>query len=235
VCVFIRYPSWASRATLRAHTRMQASAFDESAFFGDRRVRGASAADRPPRPDRAGHTRHDTRLRLLVTRAGYKCQDNPADQWLRLETAAQQRPLQVLVAGRLRAGTGDDPDKIAANVHAMEVVALDVLRRGHLPIVGEWISFPLMARAGSTRIGDAVYDELQHPIGERIVECSDVCLRIGGPSSGADRMVAARRRGRLVITAVDQLPLRHPGGVCSISWRREITHHRYAGMMRKAR
>jgi len=131
-------------------------------------------------------------------------------QWLRLETAAQQRPLQVLVAGPLRGGTGDDPDRIAANVAAMEVVALDVLRRGHLPIVGEWISFPLMARAGSTRIGDAVYDELQHPIGERIVECSDVCLRIGGPSSGADRMVAhAQRRGRLVITAVDQLPLRH--------------------------
>ena len=83
------------------------------------------------------------------------------------------RPLQVLVAGPLRGGTGDDPEKIAANVRAMEVVALEVLRRGHLPIVGEWISFPLMARAGSTRIGDAVYDELQHPIGERIVECSD--------------------------------------------------------------
>jgi hypothetical protein len=121
------------------------------------------------------------------------------------------RPLQVLVAGPLRGGTGDDPEKIAANVRAMEVVALEVLRRGHLPIVGEWISFPLMARAGSTRIGDAVYDELQHPIGERIVECSDVCLRIGGPSSGADRMVEhARRHGRLVIAAVEELPVRTP-------------------------
>ena len=138
--------------------------------------------------------------------------DTPADSTpaiRNLEAAAQQRPLQVLVAGPLRGGTGDDPDKIAANVHAMEVVALDVLRRGHLPIVGEWLSFPLMARAGSTAIGDAVYDELQHSIGERIVECSDVCLRIGGPSSGADRMVAhAQRCGCLVITAVDQLPPR---------------------------
>jgi hypothetical protein len=123
------------------------------------------------------------------------------------------RPLQVLVAGPLRGGTGDDPEKIAANVRAMEVVALEVLRRGHLPIVGEWISFPLMARAGSTRIGDAVYDELQHPIGERIVECSDVCLRIGGPSSGADRMVEhARRHGLSVIAAVDELPVRTPAG-----------------------
>jgi ADP-ribose pyrophosphatase len=130
-------------------------------------------------------------------------------QWLRLEAVAGDRPLQVLIAGPVRGGTGDDPDKIAANVHAMEVVAVDVLRRGHLPIVGEWISFPLMARAGSTRIGDQVYDELQHPIGERIVECSDVCLRVGGPSTGADRMVAhARRFGRLVLTAVDQLPSR---------------------------
>jgi ADP-ribose pyrophosphatase len=130
-------------------------------------------------------------------------------QWMRLQATAGDRPLQVLIAGPVRGGTNDEPDKIAANVHAMEVVALDVLQRGHLPIVGEWISFPLMARAGSTRIGDDVYDQLQHPIGERIVECSDVCLRIGGASAGSDRMVAlARRLGRLVLTAADQLPVR---------------------------
>jgi hypothetical protein len=66
-----------------------------------------------------------------------------------------------------------------------------------------------MARAGSTRVGDEVYDRLQHPIGERVVACSDVCLRVGGPSTGADRMVShARRLGRLVLTAADQLPAR---------------------------
>jgi ADP-ribose pyrophosphatase len=130
-------------------------------------------------------------------------------QWMRLQRLAGDRPLQVLIAGPVRGGTGDDPEKIAANVAAMEVVALDVLRRGHLPIVGEWISFPLMARAGSTRVGDEVYDQLQHPIGERIVACSDVCLRVGGPSTGADQMVAhARGLGRLVLTAADQLPAR---------------------------
>jgi len=134
-------------------------------------------------------------------------------QWLRLQAASADRPLQVLIAGPVRGGTGDDPDKIAANIHAMEAVALDVLRRGHLPIVGEWISFPLIARAGSTRIGDEVYDQLQHPIGERIAACSDVCLRVGGPSAGADHMVAiARRCHRLVLGSADQLPPRPEPG-----------------------
>jgi hypothetical protein len=101
--------------------------------------------------------------------------------------------LMILVAGPVRGGTNDDEQLIAANIDAMTHTALTLYRSGHLPIVGEWLSVPLIELAGSTRIGDAIYDEIQHPIAERLLERCDGCLRIGGPSTGADHMVATTR------------------------------------------
>src|SRR5215207_9576717 len=97
--------------------------------------------------------------------------------------------LMILVAGPYRSGTDDDPDRIAANVAAMTEAALAVFRRGHLPVMGEWFALPLIEAAGSSGIGDAVFDEIFHPIAERVLARCDGCLRIGGGSAGADRMV----------------------------------------------
>src|SRR5436305_976078 len=97
--------------------------------------------------------------------------------------------LLILVAGPYRSGTGDDPAKLAENVRAMESFALPIFRAGHVPIVGEWLALPLVALAGSERIGDAAFTEIFHPIAERLVERCDAILRIGGPSQGADLMV----------------------------------------------
>src|SRR6476661_8756506 len=76
------------------------------------------------------------------------------------ETVDMRRPLHILVAGPYRSGTGDDPAKIEANVDAMMDVALKLFRAGHLPVLGEWYALPLIAYAGSRRIGDAVFDEI---------------------------------------------------------------------------
>ena len=102
-------------------------------------------------------------------------------------------PLHILVAGPYRSGTGDDPAKIQANVDAMMDVALRLFRAGHLPVLGEWYALPLIEFAGSERIGDAVFDEIFHPIARRLVSKCDGVLRIGGPSGGADDMVATAR------------------------------------------
>jgi hypothetical protein len=115
--------------------------------------------------------------------------------------------LMILVAGPVRGGTGDDPELIERNVEAMTRVALDLYRRGHLPVVGEWLSLPLIAAAGSRRVGDEIYDEIQHPLAEAILRRCDGCLRIGGPSSGADLMVdSARALGKLVWRSVEEIP-----------------------------
>jgi len=116
-------------------------------------------------------------------------------------------PLFTLVAGPFRSGTGDDPAKIAANLEVMNRAALDVFRAGHMPITGEALALPLIELAGSERVGDAVFDEIFHPIARRLVERCDAVLRVGGPSAGADEMVEiARAHGKTVVTSVAQLP-----------------------------
>jgi len=107
--------------------------------------------------------------------------------------ANRPAPLMILVAGPYRSATNDDPELIAANVRAMTDMALRLFRAGHLPVLGEWFALPLIEHAGSRRIGDPIFDEIFHPISRRLVSKCDACLRIGGPSKGADEMVALAR------------------------------------------
>ena len=116
-------------------------------------------------------------------------------------------PLMILIAGPYRSGTGDDPGRMAANVAAMEHFALPIFRAGHIPVVGEWLALPLVACAGSQRVGDAAFDEIFHPIAERPLSKCDAVLRVGGASAGADQMVAvARERGLMVYHALEEIP-----------------------------
>ena len=113
----------------------------------------------------------------------------------------------ILVAGPYRSGTGDDPAKLADNVRAMEAFALPLFRAGHIPIIGEWLALPLVALAGSHRVGDAAFDEIFHPIAERLLERCDGVLRVGGPSQGADLMVqVAREHGLAVYSSLHEVP-----------------------------
>ncbi len=92
--------------------------------------------------------------------------------------------LMILGAGPYRSDTNDDPVLIQRNVEAMEDMALVVFRRGDLPVLGEWFALPLLRHAGSTKVGDAVFDEIFHPIARELIGKCDAVLRIGGPSTG---------------------------------------------------
>ena len=118
-------------------------------------------------------------------------------------------PLMILIAGPFRSGTGDDPERMAENVRAMERFALPLFRAGHIPIVGEWLALPLVTLAGSRTVGDPPFDEIFHPIAERLLTRCDAVLRVGGPSQGADLMVeVARQRGLAVYHALEEVPAR---------------------------
>jgi hypothetical protein len=120
-------------------------------------------------------------------------------------------PLMILVAGPYRSGTGDDPALIARNMHAMNAAGLALFRRGHLPITGEALALPLIETAGSTRIGDATFDEIFHPIAERVARRCDAVLRIGGASVGADAMVRIfAGLGRPQYRSIDEVPVAAP-------------------------
>jgi hypothetical protein len=116
--------------------------------------------------------------------------------------------LMILVAGPYRSGADGDPARIQANVDAMTATSLELWRRGHLPVMGEWFALPLIdaAVAGGADESDADA-EIFHPIAERLLERCDGCLRIGGASDGADRMVAtARRLGKTVWHDLAEVP-----------------------------
>jgi hypothetical protein len=116
-------------------------------------------------------------------------------------------PLMILVAGPYRSGTAGDPDRIAANVEAMTTVALDLYRRGHLPVLGEWFALPLIEYAERTEHGGDPFAEIFHPVAERVLARCDGVLRIGRESEGADRMVdVARRLGKSVYTSLEDVP-----------------------------
>jgi hypothetical protein len=113
----------------------------------------------------------------------------------------------ILIAGPYRSGTNDDPEKIEANVYAMESYALPIFRKGHIPVLGEWFALPLVRLAGSKKIGDEPFNEIFHPIAERLLEKCDAVLRVGGASQGADLMVeVARKRGLHIYFALDEIP-----------------------------
>jgi hypothetical protein len=115
--------------------------------------------------------------------------------------------MMILIAGPYRSGTGDDPEKMAANVHYMESFALPIFRLGHIPVLGEWFALPLLDLAGSKQVGDEAYAEIFHPIAERLLEKCDAVLRVGGPSAGADLMIeVARRNGLQIYTTLEQIP-----------------------------
>lgn len=121
--------------------------------------------------------------------------------------AAPLHPLMILVAGPYRSGTEDDPARLASNVDAMNRAALTLFRAGHLPVTGEALALPLIEAAGSAGVGDPAFDEIFHPVAERLLARCDAVWRIGGPSAGADLMTTrAEALGKQVFRHLDKIP-----------------------------
>jgi hypothetical protein len=115
-------------------------------------------------------------------------------------------PKLILIAGPYRSNTNDEPLLIRANYRRMNEAALEIFRRGHLPVTGEAIALPLIEVAGSETLGDPVWNEIFHPIGRRLVARVDAVLRISGPSVGADEMVSlARSAGKPVYLSTSDI------------------------------
>jgi len=116
------------------------------------------------------------------------------------------RPFLILIAGPYRSNTGDDPAKIAENMRRMNEAGLVVFRLGHIPVTGEALALPLIEVAGSKETGDLIFNEIFHPIARRLIDRIDAVLRIGGPSRGADEMVAsAREAGKRIYLAISEI------------------------------
>jgi hypothetical protein len=116
-------------------------------------------------------------------------------------------PLLVLISGPYMTGTGGDETKIAENLARMEAMALPVYERGHLAVVAEWLSWPVITQAGGTTHASPEFGEYQYPVAHRLLSMCDAVLRIPGDSRGADAECAlAREMGMRIYTSVEDLP-----------------------------
>jgi hypothetical protein len=117
------------------------------------------------------------------------------------------RTLMILIAGPYRSGTNGDLDRISENLEAMNRAALKIFRAGHIPVVGEWFALPLIKTAGSKQMDDDIFTEIFDPVAHAVAARCDACLRIGGPSKGADGMVElARSRGQRIFDRLEDVP-----------------------------
>ncbi|WP_114748806.1 DUF4406 domain-containing protein [Pleomorphovibrio marinus] len=115
--------------------------------------------------------------------------------------------MMILIAGPYRGGTNDDPVLIRKNLDNLEAMALPIFRKGHVPMIGEWVALPLLKSAGSQKPGDDIWNEIQYPVAHRLLEKCDAVLRIPGASTGADQDVKiAKERGLKVYYHLDEIP-----------------------------
>ncbi len=113
----------------------------------------------------------------------------------------------ILIAGPYRSGTNDDPKLMHQDLKNLESVALPIFRKGHIPMIGEWVALPLIQLAGSDRPGDEAWEEVQYPVAHRLLEKCDAVLRLEGASKGADEDVrAATERGLKIYYRLEDIP-----------------------------
>ncbi|MEN0051808.1 MAG: DUF4406 domain-containing protein [Bacteroidota bacterium] len=115
--------------------------------------------------------------------------------------------MMILISGPYRSGTNDDPQLIRANLQRLEDAALPIYRKGHIPIIGEWVALPLMKMAGSKQVGDFIYNDMSYPIAHSLLRKCDAILRIKGASKGADQDVAlGKELGLKIYCKIEDIP-----------------------------
>jgi hypothetical protein len=107
----------------------------------------------------------------------------------------------IMISGPYSSGAVDSAGR-AANLRMLNLAALAVFRKGHIPVIGVNLALPIIDAAGA----DA-YHEIMMPVSLALAERCDACLRIGGPSQGADEEVERfTSAGRPVYLSLDEVP-----------------------------
>lgn len=109
----------------------------------------------------------------------------------------------IMIAGPYRAGAAV-PATRAVNLKTLNQAAVALHRAGHVPIIGVNMALPMIEAAGGTA---SAYEEIMAPVSLALVDRCDACLRIGGPSKGADDEVKRfEAAGRPVFRSLDEVP-----------------------------
>lgn len=126
---------------------------------------------------------------------------NPESKKFPVEALDAVVPMWIMVSGPYRSGS-DDPRVWEENLGAMNAAALDVWKKGHVPVIGVNMALPVITAAGVE-----LYDDIMMPLSLLLADRCDAVLRVGGFSAGADREVERfQARGLPVYRHIDEIP-----------------------------
>jgi hypothetical protein len=109
----------------------------------------------------------------------------------------------IMVSGPYGAGGADAVGR-QKNLRALNAAAVALLRVGHVPVIGVNMALPMIEAAGGA---EAAYRDIMMPISLALVERCDACLRVGGPSGGADEEAERfKAAGRPVYYSLTEVP-----------------------------
>lgn len=110
--------------------------------------------------------------------------------------------LWIMIAGPYSSNGATAPQR-AHNLLVLNQAASRVFAAGHVPIIGVNLALPVIQAAGD----DDAFDRIIMPLSLALADRCDACLRIGGPSAGADREVEHfRAAGKPVYHAINDIP-----------------------------
>ncbi len=108
----------------------------------------------------------------------------------------------IMISGPYIAGNADAAQR-AANLRVLNEAAVALYRAGHVPVIGVNMALPMIAAAGG---GEPAFTEIMMPVSLALADRCDACLRVGGPSQGADDEVKRfKASGRPVYRAVGDI------------------------------
>jgi hypothetical protein len=107
----------------------------------------------------------------------------------------------IMISGPYRTDANSETER-AANAYALNRVAYEVLRKGHVPIVGVNLARPIIDATERD-----LYERVMMTLCLELASRCDAVLRLDGVSPGADQEVECiRARGGLVFSSVDDIP-----------------------------
>ena len=111
----------------------------------------------------------------------------------------------IMVSGPYASGAKTAADR-AENLAVMNRAALAVFERGHVPVIGVNMALPVIA-AAEENTETPRFDAIMMPLSLALAERCDACLRVGGPSRGADEeMERFRAAGKPVYGDLREIP-----------------------------
>jgi len=91
-----------------------------------------------------------------------------------------------------------------SNIRLMEEAAWSLFQAGHVPVLGEWFAWPLVAADAASPPAERAFDEIFQPVAVRLLGRCDAILSVEGPVAGVEALLAmARARGLRVFFNVD--------------------------------